>query len=83
MQSICRVRSEMRFGSVVGDGAFRIYSEAFREISQDAFLPAMQAGDARLDRIAGDAGQVSVHYLYSWQSNPGLVALRDALQRRR
>ena len=62
---ICKVESEIRYGTVIGEDMTFRYSDAYRDIAQRGIGSLFRPDGSPLGRISGMPGAVTVHYVYS------------------
>ena len=67
---ICKVESEILYGSFVGENMTVRNSDTYREIAQRGIGSVFRPDGLPLSRISGQRGAVAVHYVYSAAVEP-------------
>ena len=62
---ICKVESEIRYGSFIAENMTLRYSDTYRDIAQRGIGSLFRPDGSPLGRISGMPGAVTVHYVYS------------------
>jgi hypothetical protein len=72
---ICKIVSEISYGSFVGEDMTRRYFDNFREIAQRGIGTVSRPEGPPLTIINGERGPVMTHYLYSTALVPAVVPI--------